>query len=629
LVPLPPFLANKLIRLPELSIDTVLQLVLKLIADYDKKRAQEVAFDLDEDSATKEAPSKEAPKEAESNESHVDGAASTDKPDKSTTKTSTNTGEFPDDPILDSDDEWDKAEVAEEAPTQKASDPMSAPIPKKVPKPSSTSKCQVLLRHLWDAAYALQFPSDKLESQAIKMSLTSDPTHLNWCKDRHVRNNIGQLYASSPGAPSTPAGPAPAANQASPETEHLARQRTQAMMGLNHSVKEFLDSKSTEGSSTSVSKLHPRFREMIRRLSANDAANPRDPTDFFDELATAGGKASTGAIIVWNLHMKLQHWNIRASNGCIAAIAKGCWVWDNASYPNNFSILALPRTKATDYNTGLGDDSANLHLRANHGERLSDKDVKLLNQQGFSYSADVGETIKQLRNFHKIFSALCHDDSMLATNILGFITNIEQNEETYEAMQAGDPLFCLRLLFKVDLFRNRLFQECLVKKDFAQVDWRTCNFYDIHTSIMNGNFTQKLPENHEIREANSKRKASSSFASDAGDNSHQPSKKNKSSIKEKGPKGTFEPNTDQPHQHKLTSSDNYAVLLVKSKTIRTLPKFPGTNLTCCANYHIIGHCHSKCERQATHKKLDAECSQAVVNILKKSRDMVRQHNAQA
>jgi hypothetical protein len=458
------------------------------------------------------------------------------------------------------------------------------------------------------------------------MSLTSDPRHLNWCKDRHVRNNIGQQLAAfqSPISP----GPVPATNQTSPETEHLARRRTHAMMGLNDSVKEFLDSRSTEGSSTSASKLYPRFREMIRRLSANDTTNPRDPTDFFNELATVGGKASTDAIIVWNLHMKLQHWNIRASNGCIGAIAKGCWVWDNASYPNNFSILALPRTKATDYNTRLGEDSANLHLRANHGEQLSDKDVKLLNQQGFSYSADVGETIKQIRNFHKIFSALCHNDSMLATITLGFITNIEQNEETYEAMQAGDPLFCLRLLFKVDLFRNHLFQECLVKKDFGQVDWRTCNFYDIHSSIMNGNFTQKLPENHEIREANSKRKASS-FSSDVGDNSNKPSKKNKSSIKEKGPKGTFEPNTDQPAQHKLTSLDNYAVLLVKSKTVRTLPKFPGTNLTCCANYHIIGHCHSKCDRQATHKKLDAECSQAVVNILKKSRDMVRQQNVQA
>jgi hypothetical protein len=79
----------------------------------------------------------------------------------------------------------------------------------------------------------------------------------------------------------------------------------------------------TSPAAAAVKKVHPILMRMIKRLCTTDGLNLRDPPKFFTDLSTATGKGGTGAILQWNLHMSLNNWNIRVSNGCITAIAEG------------------------------------------------------------------------------------------------------------------------------------------------------------------------------------------------------------------------------------------------------------------------------------------------------------------
>jgi hypothetical protein len=144
----------------------------------------------------------------------------------------------------------------------------------------------------------------------------------------------------------------------------------------------------------------------------------------------------------------------RVTNGCISVIAKGLWCWDRVGYPNKPTIFSYPRVTANNYAKGLSDDSANLLPHTIRGHDLSEKDVKLLTHQGMSYTPDVGETIKQLKNFSKCLSAMIHDDSMILVNLQGFIKMVGDHEETYESNQSMGSLFCLKPLYKVDLVRD-------------------------------------------------------------------------------------------------------------------------------------------------------------------------------
>ena len=583
LIALPPFIANKLMRLPNLAIDTTLAIVLKIIADFDRKKQSAVTIVLDDP----EAPSMDV-----------------DKP--------TPPVGLLEDPLEDSDDENLEA----------------SKIPKKTPKPTIFPKCQVLLRFLWTSAFQLKFPATNPKLPIVPITLTSDGEHTTWSLERHVRNSIGSF---APSASPSDARQASHPTGSSPELDHLARQSTTALVGINQTVQAlFQEKQSEELSSGPVSKLHPTHLRMIRRLCSTNARDLRDPTDFFNELSSAPGKAGSGALITWQLFLDLKRWNIRVPNGCVTAIAKGIWVWTRATYPNNFSVFSFPRITASDYSKGLGDDNSNLHIRANHGRDLSEKDVKLLTNQGVSYTADVGETIKQLKNFSRCLNEIVHPDSMIAVNFMGLIKNIEDNEETYESLQAGNPLFCLQLLFKIDMYRNRLFHQCLIQETFDEVDWKTCDFYEIHSSVMNGNFVQRLPENHSIREANAKQKnqAHGSGMDDtkgsADGSGRKRQKQQKNPIRERENKGDFVPNTAQPSNHKLQGSENYGDLILKSKMVQHMPKLPDARYSICANYHIIGNCHSECQCKDSHKNLPAATSQALEEFLKKCRD-----NAQA
>jgi hypothetical protein len=64
-----------------------------------------------------------------------------------------------------------------------------------------------------------------------------------------------------------------------------------------------------------------------------------------------------------------------------------------------------------------------------------------------------------------------------------------------------DSLFCLKLLYKVDLIRNRLFKECFIQDNFDGVDWDISNFYKTHSSVMDGIFQRQLPNNLNIADS--------------------------------------------------------------------------------------------------------------------------------
>jgi hypothetical protein len=254
--------------------------------------------------------------------------------------------------------------------------------------------------------------------------------------------------------------------------------------------------KASISGSPTAEKVHELHWHMIRCLCTIDTRTDRTPIKFFTELFSTPGKGGMGVVLRWTLHMTFKHWNICVTNGCISAIAKGIWCWDQAGYLNNLTIFSFPRVTTNGYAKGLSDDSANLHLCTNLGRDLSEKDVKLLTaHQGMSYTPDVGETIKQLKNFSKCHSAMIHDDSMILVNLQGFIKMVEDHEETYESNQSMDLLFCLRLIYKIDLVRDWLFKECLIQDNFDDVDWNICDFYHIHLSIIDGTFQQLLPMN--------------------------------------------------------------------------------------------------------------------------------------
>jgi len=610
IIALPPFISSKLMNLPILSVSNVLAIVLKTIEDYDRKMDEKIAratVDLSEENEKEEEEESkgEPPKEKKQNIS---------------------SDELDDDPI-DEEEEYDEDGAATSSKTKQAN--KETKIPRKAIKSSSFSNCESLLRFLWSAAWQLKFPNSSEDINGPKKpilpgtfaALTTDDSHLVWGKDRHTRNNVGQ--ENSGGGTPAPSNQSPA-QAANAESIHLARKTTTALESMSACFQVL--QKTNASPTNQTEKVHAYNMRMIRRLCSTDGMTEREPTKFFIELSTSPGKGGTGAIIRWGLHMTLNTMNVQVSNGCIVAIARGVWCWTRQNYPNNLSIFGFPRVTANDYVKGVGDSSQNIHLRANCGSNLSEKDVKLLTHQGLSYTPDVGETIKQLRNFSKCLDSLIHPDSMMTVNLKGLIKMIEDNEESYEANQAMDSLFCLKLLYKVDLTRNRLFQACLINEDFIDVDWNMCDFYRIHTSVMDGNFIQLLPANLGIPDS-SKDSSSKRGKSDHDDNSsvnHQPSKKKSKGvtprIREGEAKGNQVINNDHNESLKLKQGENYGDLVMKKHQLQYTPKWPNSANTLCANYHIIGRCHNRCMRSESHAKMTPAVLQATETWLKKCRD---------
>jgi hypothetical protein len=639
LVALPPFISSKLMALPSLAVDDVLTSVIKTIREYDRKIAEKegqaiIDLEKEEEDEKKKEP---APSKDELTDDPVQEDSDDDEP-------SGDSWELPDKPeplfaslLSTSSKKKSQSKVAFKEPSLKPS-PLDAPIPRKPHKQSTSNKCGLLFRFLWTAAWQLRFPNGGEEDgdekkpflPTIPMFLTVGIAHSTWCSERHSRNNVGLQWGQSYnplGLNNVNAAAAAPTASTTPEQAHLARKTTSALESISATFQVMAAAGTGTSSSQAPDKVHPKHLQMIERLCTVDGVNTRPPTKFFSELSTASGKAGTGAILQWNLHMSLNSWNIRVSPGCITALARGAWAWDRANFPNNLTIFAFPRITANDYNKSQNEASQNIHLRANVGNTLSEKDVKLLSHQGMSYTPDVGETIKQMKNFAKCLDALIHPDSMLTINYRAFISYVEDNEEVYEANQAMDALFCLKLLYKVDLIRNRMVQQCLVQPDFIDVDWNRCDFYQIHATVMDGNFQQLLPSNLGIPDASASSSNSTSkrnkSASDDGGNATSTKKPKADSprmqTKDAKEKGNLLINPDWLPSLKLTPTEDYGKLFVIPKKLQHMPKLANSQHTLCANWHINGKCYSKCERKETHQKLTPDVARATEAWLKKCR----------
>jgi hypothetical protein len=611
LIALPPFISSKLMDLPDLSVDHVLSTVLKTLTDYDQVMQQPTKINLLQE---------------------VD--------DDTSPAQNTRTGEHVDDPITetsqdidsDSDNETYRAAGRKDLATDtniSTMPPVTAAtqdstIPKKAKKPSCFPKCEVLLRYLWSIAYQLKCPSVEPQVPSLPIRLAVTPALLAWSKERHIRNTIGEHSTPNPiaGSQQPPGGTNATSN---PEHDHLARKSTTALETISATFHDLALAKAASApGSPATEKVHELHWRMIRRLCTIDARTDRPPTKFFTELSSAPGKGGTGAVLRWTLHMTFKHWNIRVTNGCISAIAKGLWCWDRAGYPNNMTIFSFPRVTANDYAKGLSDDTANLHLRANHGRDLSERDVKLLTHQGMSYTPDVGETIKQLKNFSKCLSAMIHDDSMLSVNLQGFIKMVEDHEETYESNQSMDSLFCLKLIYKVDLVRDRLFKECLIQDNFNDVDWNICDFYRIHSSVMDGTFQQLLPMNLGIPDSTAapkRQKTTYPADTDQEEPNQKRAKRSQqsSTVRPKDSKGNQVHNSEQSPILKLKSDESYAELIMKQQQLKHLPKMTNSTNSICANFHVLGHCHTNCQRKESHKQLSSDVQRAAEDWMKKCR----------
>jgi hypothetical protein len=228
-------MANKLMHLPDLSIDKVLAIVLKIIPAYDRKKAPAVTvIDVSNDKPTSE----ETP--------GVNEEISNDKTDKPSKTKNNPGGEIPGDEILDSDDDstdYSKNQSTP-TPTDVTSPPDEAPIARKTPKPTIFPSCQVILRFMWSAAYQLKFTDVKPKLQAVSLTLTQDSAHIAWGMERHTRNVIGQQ--PSPKSTSTRHSRSQHPSSES-ELDHLARTSTTALVGLNNTVQQFLQEQQVVG----------------------------------------------------------------------------------------------------------------------------------------------------------------------------------------------------------------------------------------------------------------------------------------------------------------------------------------------------------------------------------------------
>jgi hypothetical protein len=196
---------------------------------------------------------------------------------------------------------------------------------------------------------------------------------------------------------------------------------------------------------------------------------------------------------------------------------------------------------------------------------------------------------------------------MMATNLKGFIKNVEDNGESYEAAnQAMDSLFCLKLLHKINLIQNCLFHACLINDGFMEVDWNMCDFCRIHSLVMDENFQQLLPANLGI--SNSSATANKQGKSTKNEDKEEPptskKKKAKSPIREGDEKGNQLINPDPRKSLKLKpGEDHHAALVLQKQQLKNAPKWTNSQLTICGNWHISGCCHSRCKCLESHKKL--------------------------
>jgi hypothetical protein len=638
---LPPFIASKLMSLPDLEIDHVVATILKTITDYDRKKnlnADKTPINL-----TEEDEDNDDDDDDDDDKSKNDKSSDDDDqigPKEKRFSSNPKTGEHLDDPIKDYD-LVDDAEDEEEKEDEE--EQVEPPIPKKkTPKHSSFGNCETLLRFIWLAAFQqstlglLSF-GDKLAG--VSVCVTSNKANLIWGEERHTRNSVGLVVTKNTTPTSASASASASSPNKSPEDMHLARKTTSALEQINATFADaFKVTKDIVASNSVDDKIHPRHLQMIRRLCTIDALTTRDPTDFFLELCKAKGKGGTGSGVQWWIQMRLDHRNLRATQGCISAIAQGQWCWDHAGYPNNLSIFNCPRTTANTYAKGLSDHTANLHLRANHGRDLSEKDIKLLTHQGMSYTPDIGETIKQLENFSYVLDILIHKDSMLATNFRNFIQYVKDHEEIYEANQSQDPLFCLKLLYKIDMIKNNFFMQCLSARVFGDVDWNQCDFYRVHSAVIDGNFNQLLPTNLGIPSSKEESSSSSATSSskrgnkskadddsndkDGSDNKKKKQKQsnNKDKIRQSEAKGDHVINTEQPPSLKLKPNESYVDTCMRTGLLAKMPKLPNSTASICGNYHITGHCHTACTRKDSHKALTPDLTSKIEAWLKQCRD---------
>jgi hypothetical protein len=257
-------------NLPDLTVNHFLSIVLKRIKDHDCKldnKIKRATIDLSE----KAGAEKDEKEVKEEKKEKKEKGEKEEKEEKDLSNTAT-TNKLVDDSFELVEDPIEEVESNDDA---RAPANLEAPIPKKPVKSSTYSKCETLLRFLWTAAWQLRFPSGNEQIGRIRkqtalsgilVALTTDLSHLEWGKERHTCNGVGQQQTPAAGTPVAP-NHQPAA-PGSQETMHLARKTTSALESMSACFQVM----QTNGgaSSTPLEKVHSINMRMIKRLCSVD-----------------------------------------------------------------------------------------------------------------------------------------------------------------------------------------------------------------------------------------------------------------------------------------------------------------------------------------------------------------------
>jgi hypothetical protein len=172
------------------------------------------------------------------------------------------------------------------------------------------------------------------------------------------------------------------------------------------------------------------------------------------------------------------------------------------------------------------------------------------------------------------------------------------------------------------------FQQCLIQENFNGVDWNICDFYKIHSSVMDGTFQQQLPNNLSIPDSTASSSTKRNRATDSDSEEPTPKKaKRQPQVRVKEGKGMQVHNADQSSVLKLKSNESYSKLGMKPQQFKYFLKQPNSTSSICANFHILGHCHANCQQKDSHNKLPTELQRAAEAWIKKCRNELREKQA--
>jgi hypothetical protein len=577
LILLPPFIAKVLLDLPSLACDKVFIAVMEAITAFDKASKTPATTNPTSDQAQTLSPD-----------------------------------ELAEDPIEEAEDP--DIVLVETVMEEDASSPEPAETvsPRAGKKPSVFTRCGSLIKFLYLAQFQQLFkPVMRKELiPGVIVQPTMELSHREWCIIRHVQASVNQANNNAS------MNHVPAALDPTSLFEKVATPLNEIKACLEGLAERVPDPAIEPTNTTPLKKLLAKFEppvvEMFLRLSSVDGTSPAtQPQEFLVKFLTAKGTGGTGAADLLKLHNKRLRRNINMPIGCITAMHHGRFLWDHPTIPNNFSPFFTPRATVLDMSRAASSDLMNVQIRALLGKGIENSDISKITKQFLTVPSTVTDLIRQLANHNALQGDFWGAKSMIHQECKKFIDGIEEYDAVYESAHVHDPLFLSKIMYYYDLTLYRLYEECLIKEDFADIRWEMSDLQAAHTKVLCGQFFQNLPPTLQPPKQ--------TWVTPGDTKRQHPEIDPTRNVKQRPPRGTDLVNTTQHKTLMLQPSESFHDVVLRTQQIKLVPNWPGSNQSVCLNWHIMGRCHANCDRLDSHGSLSATVATGLENFLKACR----------